>query len=298
MSAIETRPPLVSIGIPTFNRAKSLERALRSALAQTHPRLEVVVSDNASGDDTAEVCARWQATHGNLRVIRQPQNVGPARNFRAVLDAARGDFFLWLADDDWLDENYVEACLAELQAQPRAGLVAGDVLFHDAEGRPVESGVQTRLQSPHPVLRVLRYFLRVKHNSVFYGLVRRSDLLEVGVDNAMAADWLIVASLVARGELRIASGTSVHRRHPHYGEGGTSTDYVRMAATLGLPPIQGRWPGITIVWNVLRFYATQGPRSGLDLGQRGLLLGILPFLLIVKAISNPKLWRRLMLKLR
>jgi len=297
VSAPESRP-LVSVGIPTFNRSKSLERAIRSALAQTHGNVEVIVSDNASDDDTVEVCGRLQREHANLRVIRQQRNVGPTLNFLKVLEAARGDYFAWLADDDWFDDNYVEACLEEWRTQPRAALVAGAAMFHDTEGRPVEPRVEPPLRNSRPLLRVLRYFLGLRHNSAFYGLIRRRDLIEVGLDNAMGADWLMVAALLARGELVIAAGTHLHRRHPHAGEGGTSTDYRRMAAVLGLPSVQARWPGITIVRNVLHFYATQGRRSGLDRWQRGLLLGILPFLFVVRALSNPNFWLRLASRVR
>src|SRR4051812_48138560 len=95
--------PLVSIGIPTFNRAESLRRSIRSALAQDHPALEVVVSDDGSTDNTAAVVAELAAHDARLRCVSQAVNLGHARNFQAVLEAARGEYFMWLSDDDWLD---------------------------------------------------------------------------------------------------------------------------------------------------------------------------------------------------
>src|SRR5688572_28904267 len=104
--------PLVTIGIPTYRRPKLLERAIRSALGQDCSDLEVVVSDNASGDETPNVVRGID--DARLRLIEQPTNVGPAANFLAVLEAARGEHFVWLGDDDWLDPTFVSRCLALL----------------------------------------------------------------------------------------------------------------------------------------------------------------------------------------
>ncbi len=59
MTEPSSERPLVSIGIPTYNRSGTLKRAVESALAQDHDRLEVIVSDNASSDDTVEVARAY-----------------------------------------------------------------------------------------------------------------------------------------------------------------------------------------------------------------------------------------------
>ena len=123
-------PPLVSIGIPTYNRSESLRRAIQSALAQDHPALEVVVSDDASTDGTEAVLRDMASGEPRLRCLRQPRNVGHALNFQTVLDAARGEYFMWLTDDDWLDPSYVSHCLAELTQNPDHALVCGLARYH------------------------------------------------------------------------------------------------------------------------------------------------------------------------
>jgi len=70
----------VSIGIPTYNRAAGLERAVASVLGQTHRELELVISDNASTDNTPELCARLSASDARVRFLRQPFNRGPTAN--------------------------------------------------------------------------------------------------------------------------------------------------------------------------------------------------------------------------
>jgi glycosyltransferase involved in cell wall biosynthesis len=81
-------------------------RAIESVLAQTHPQIEIVVSDNNSDDDTWE---RLQGiTDPRVRAIRQASNIGMVGNFNACLEAATGELFLMLSDDDLLEPTAIE----------------------------------------------------------------------------------------------------------------------------------------------------------------------------------------------
>ena len=93
----------LSILIPTYNRARTLRRAVDSALAGGWDgELELVVSDNASSDGSAAVLAELEARVPEMRILRQPTNVGPLGNWRACLAEARGDLVHWLWSDDWI----------------------------------------------------------------------------------------------------------------------------------------------------------------------------------------------------
>ena len=102
--------PLVTIGIPTYNRRDLLERAIASCLAQDYPRVEVVVSDNASTDGTWDFLG--SLADGRLRLLRQGENIGLVGNWNACLAAARGEYFLMLCDDDCLHPDAVTRLLA------------------------------------------------------------------------------------------------------------------------------------------------------------------------------------------
>jgi glycosyltransferase involved in cell wall biosynthesis len=105
-----TEAPLVTIGISTYNRARSyLPMALDSALRQTYPNVEVVVSDNCSTDDTPAVI-RSRAKQG-LRYFRHDSNIGANNNFNFCLEQAKGEYFLLLHDDDLIDADFVETCV-------------------------------------------------------------------------------------------------------------------------------------------------------------------------------------------
>jgi glycosyltransferase involved in cell wall biosynthesis len=102
--------PKFSIGIPTYNRAHFLRESLGCALAQTADDLEIVVSDNASTDDTAEVV---RGAGSRVRYSRNPTNIGGWRNFRKVVELAQGEYFSWLQDDDAIHCEFAQrACEA------------------------------------------------------------------------------------------------------------------------------------------------------------------------------------------
>ena len=112
---MSTLQPLVTIGISTYNRADGyLRSALQSALAQTYPNLEIVVSDNCSTDHTEELVSSFDDPR--IRYFRQPENIGANNNFNFCLQEARGTFFLLLHDDDRIDPDFITTCIEALEA--------------------------------------------------------------------------------------------------------------------------------------------------------------------------------------
>ncbi len=109
---------LVSILIPTLNRRAMLERALASALGQTHQDLEVVVSDDGSSDGTRHYLEALCAREGRVRLAPENPNPGLFANMNHLLEQKRGEFFCILADDDELAPTFVQRLLGHLQEQP------------------------------------------------------------------------------------------------------------------------------------------------------------------------------------
>ncbi|MBC7249102.1 MAG: glycosyltransferase family 2 protein [Anaerolineae bacterium] len=125
--------PLVTIGIPTYKRADSyLRLALESALAQTYPEIEVIVSDNCSPDHTQEVVRSFSDLR--LRYFRQKENIGPNNNFNFCLEQARGDYFLLLQDDDQIDSDFVATCMEAANYATDVGIIRTGTRVIDEEG--------------------------------------------------------------------------------------------------------------------------------------------------------------------
>ena len=121
--------PILSVCIPTFNRSAFLDRLLRR-LADELPRLpievELIVSDNASSDDTPAVCTRAAMEMGErFQFFRQDKNVGSSKNLQFAISKARADYFVYLADDDILLWEPLLDALKALQSNKAAvGLYA------------------------------------------------------------------------------------------------------------------------------------------------------------------------------
>ncbi len=112
----------VTVVVPTRNRARWLRSCLASVLAQTHPRLEVVVADNASTDDTADVVAAFDDPR--VRYLRRPTDLGLIESFARAAAGVDSDHLLLLGDDDLLTTPDVVATLvAVLDANPSVGMV-------------------------------------------------------------------------------------------------------------------------------------------------------------------------------
>lgn len=130
-----TQAKLVSIGMPTYNRAPLLRRALDSLLAQTYANFELIISDDGSTDDTEKVCREYSLLDKRIRYIRHPQNIGHVVNFEYVMREAKGDYFMWAADDDHWDKTFIEKLLGVLKENPKANIAMSSYqrIFSDGE---------------------------------------------------------------------------------------------------------------------------------------------------------------------
>lgn len=133
--AADTIPPLVSVVIPYFRMARFVEEAIVSALAQTHPRVEVLVIDDGSFDPEDVVLAEL-ATRYPIRVIAQAnRGLGGARNFGIA--QSRGRYVLPLDADNVLEPDFVARCVALLEADPELAYVTAWSRYVDEGGVPL-----------------------------------------------------------------------------------------------------------------------------------------------------------------
>ncbi len=120
--------PLVSIVIPTHNRASLLPRAIRSALGQTYPAIEVVIVDDGSQDDTSGVVARFQQEYPNLRYFRHEKPQGACLTRNRGIEESSGTFIALLDDDDEFTFDRIEKLMAVITRKPGYSFVCSDYL--------------------------------------------------------------------------------------------------------------------------------------------------------------------------
>jgi glycosyltransferase involved in cell wall biosynthesis len=168
------RLPLVSVGIPTFNRPEGLRRTLRLICNQTYSNLEILVSDNASpGFETEEVVRDFATTDERVKYFRQPENIGAIANFRFVLAEASGDYFMWAADDDEWDPRFIETCVT--RASPSCSVMTKFNTVFRTKNLTQENPIPQLSPDANPFRNVENY-LAIIQPSLIYGIHPRKSL--------------------------------------------------------------------------------------------------------------------------
>jgi glycosyltransferase involved in cell wall biosynthesis len=195
--------PSLTIGLPVYNGEHFLAEALDSLLAQTYQDFELIISDNASTDRTAEICQEYVARDARIRYVRQSVNVGAAPNHNALVLLARGRYFKWASHDDLYAPTLLQRCIEVLESDPGPVLVHSWDAVIDERGRVVRSEPYSfDTNNPRPSAR-LRTLLYVPTGNDIYGVIRTEVLSRVNPHGSYYnADRTFVASLCLQGPFR------------------------------------------------------------------------------------------------
>ena len=191
--------PKVTIGMPVFNGAKTIHRALDYLLGQSFSDFELIISDNASTDDTQDICQAYAARDSRVRYVRQTTNLGAAMNFRYVLFESHTPYFMWAAADDSWAPSFIVRHLAVLESDSGIVLSQSRVLF-TTNGRPMNLSTGTFALPGDQAHNTVSYLTNPADNSRYYGLFRTAALQAVFPDrNFFALDWAVAAATLRFG---------------------------------------------------------------------------------------------------
>jgi glycosyltransferase involved in cell wall biosynthesis len=250
-------PPsqLLSIGLPVRNAGSKVAGTIRSILGQTETDIELVITDNASTDDTEAVCRELARADDRIAYHRQAENIGLLNNFIFAMRTARGRYFRWIGDDDRLEPDYAARCLAEFAGDPRLVLVTTAISYTAEDGtvatEPYES---TALRSDDPAVRFaeLMRLLNASHLMIdpMYGMMRRDVAAALPRRNMLHEDEIFAGKLALAGPWGHVPELLAHR---HWNDDSV----VRLGRMLGVPRWQWR------MRNALQARETAGYVNGL-----------------------------------
>jgi len=208
-TASGTGEVLLTIAIPTYNRSSFLRRALESILPQTRPygsRVEVIVSDNASTDDSQAVVEGFQGQGHSITHLVNGENLGPDQNFLNCFRAARGRYVLLFGDDDVLLEGSLDKVFP-LLAGANFGVVYLDLYFFNQD--PVSERPRRHMRGPK-VYRDTGAFLKAVNIwfTFISGNIVNKELVGTRIDfddfrdtNLLQLGWTLPALLTAEENL-------------------------------------------------------------------------------------------------
>ncbi|HKS49577.1 MAG TPA: glycosyltransferase family 2 protein [Amycolatopsis sp.] len=144
------RVPRLSVGLPVYNGENFLAESIEALLGQSHEDYELIISDNASTDNTEEICRKFAAQDSRIRYIRQRNNLGCAPNHNFVFDVSRGELFKWASHDDLYARDLLRRCVEALDEHPDVVAAHGWTAMIDSAGavtRAIDYPLKTG--SPH-----------------------------------------------------------------------------------------------------------------------------------------------------
>ena len=219
----ENKSPKVSIGIPVYNGEITIKQAIDSVLKQSFTDFELIISDNASTDNTSKISKTFTQLDDRIVYISQEENKGPYWNFNFLLEKAKGEYFVWLADDDYWHPDFLLENINVLDNHKNIVCSIGKVeTFEKIHGDKIKGEsvqypkfienyvkkrrdqmIATTFPVSGPYSKKIRQFLKnTGSNSRFYGLYRK-DILQkcfikkpfVAVENAIFLNLLIHGDL-------------------------------------------------------------------------------------------------------
>lgn len=196
--------PLISVLIATYNVGKYLEAALRAVMAQSYRNLEIIVVNDGSPDNTAEILTRLAAEDARIRVLHNPHNLGIVASLNKGLEVIKGDYVARTDSDDLTEPDWIESLYQTMEQRP--DVLAMSVYMtpmHEAEsgrlGRSIK--VDQILTNPVGHKAVQRYMLLHGNPLCNCALIRGSVFTQHGLryeDYPYAEDykfWLEVSKI-------------------------------------------------------------------------------------------------------
>lgn len=224
--------PLVTIGIPTYNRPIELQKAIEASINQSYRNLEIIISDNCSPDPKVEeLCREYADKDHRIKYTKHHQNLGPQFNYKFVLENANGKYHIFLADDDWLSENYIFECVNILE-NSNYSIVFGEMNFYNENYSFIKSCHQVSFDTNIAHERMEIYCKTAIQSCLSYGLVRLRDVKNLLSNDVprLPEDWIYMLKILYIGRGKYLPNISYNALN-----NGSSKDIEGLRKAFNLP---------------------------------------------------------------
>ena len=211
-----TSVPRLSIGLPVYNGEDFLAESLDSLLGQTYEDFELIISDNASTDGTADICRGYAKQDSRIRYVRQPHNLGCAPNHNVLVQYARGELFKWVSHDDLYGRELIERAIEALDEYPQVVLANCWTAMIDSS-RTVTKAVRYTLDTESPrAPERFRSMLFEKGGDDDGGVIRMEMLRRIRpYDSYYHSDRTLVTEMALQGPFyHVPDWLYFRRDHP------------------------------------------------------------------------------------
>jgi glycosyltransferase involved in cell wall biosynthesis len=223
----------VAIGMPVWNGENFVSEAIESILGQTYGDFELVISDNASTDATAEICRGYAKQDTRIRYFRQTKNIGAGPNHDEVFRLSAGRYFKWACHDDILAPEFIDECVRVLDGDEAVAVCCPATVLINEDGSPLRYSPQLDgmvdtygnlwrvtqnmlLTSADPAERFAAVLCNMDWCFEIYGLMRHSALARASaMPPYYGGDKVLLAELSLLGRYHLLEAPLFHRRcHP------------------------------------------------------------------------------------
>lgn len=128
---------MISIILPSYNRASLIKQTIESCLNQTYPHFELIIVDDCSTDNSAEIIQKYLAKDSRIKFIQNKVNKKLPATLNIGFAAAKGKYFTWISDDNYFAPNAIELMVTSLNNNPEIGLVYADYITVDAQNKVI-----------------------------------------------------------------------------------------------------------------------------------------------------------------
>ena len=199
--------PKVSIGIPVYNGENFIKEAIESVLNQTFNDFELIITDNTSTDKTEEICKTYAAKDKRIKYFRNENNFGATYNYNYCFRLAKGEYFKWIAHDDFIAPTFLEKCIKVLDEDSSIILCYSWIQIINEQRTAILNQISDpKLNSTKKKSEQFYRCLRLSKTSPapfsIFGLARTDMLRKTKlIRNCSSSDRILIAELALFGKI-------------------------------------------------------------------------------------------------